>query len=459
MRHRFRESYVPTDAELKQAWATGTVVIDSNVLLGLYQYSPSTLEEFFKVLSAIKERLWLPHQAGLEFQRNRVGSLPQQRGILERLIQSVEDIDRSLGSLGLPEHHPVLDLDAIEASRNGVHDSIEVLLEQIRAALQATPEFKVGALLGAEELRDRLTLLYEGRVGEPFGEEQLQAMHKTGAARYEKETPPGYKDRTKDERSRYGDFILWKQILDHQKGVQNGPKDVLFVTNDRKEDWWLRREAELLGPRPELVREYLNEVGGLFCMYTPAEFLRASPRYLPLEISSEAIADVKRVSAHSPVVAHLRSHRMVLPDAGSRVRCLAQIFDSLSAGLVRRAGDLNSVIEGLGDLAATNTVAAPLFFSLVNETYGPIEVKPEPGGRLRDRLVGFREAATTKETFVRAGHLAWLAQALYRIRNGGFSDEELLVALFGEDYSQEAPILLDAAKAMADVDFAYRAGA
>lgn len=409
------------------------------------------------MLSAIKERLWLPHQAGLEFQRNRVGSLPQQRGILERLLQSVEGLEKNLGGLGLPEHHPVLDLGAIEASRAKVHEAIEAMLEQIRTAHQATPEFKVGELLGAEGLRDRLTALYEGRVGEPFEAEQLQAIYKEGAVRYEKEIPPGYKDRTKDERSRYGDLILWKQILDRQKGIQNGSKDAVFVTNDRKEDWWLRREAELLSPRPELVREYLDEVGGLFCMYTPADFLRASPRYLALEVSSEAIADVKRVSALSPVVAHLRSHRMVLPDLNSRIRCLAQIFDALSAGTVRRAGDLNTVIEGLGELAATNNVAAPLFFSLVNETYGPIEVKPDPGLRLRDRLVSVRESATGKEAFIRAAHIAWLAQALYRVRNDECSDEELLVALFGEDYAQEAPILLDAARALADVDFAYRA--
>jgi hypothetical protein len=339
-----------------------------------------------------------------------------------------------------------------------VGEAFDALVNEVRTALQQTPEFKAETVLQAEPVRDRVAGLFDGRVGDPLSTEELQQVYKEGADRYAREVPPGYKDRTKEEPGRYGDLVIWKQILKRQKTMAQGTRGAILVTSERKEDWWLRKEELLLGPRPELVREYLNEVGADFFMYSPAEFLRSAPQYLQLAVSSATIADVRRVSTTSPVAAVLRYQRMLLPEYAFRIRALAHIYDALASGKVQRARDLNTVIESLGEGQASNYVAAPLFFSLINESYGPMRVEPDPSLRLRDRRVHIADANATKESFVRLAHAAWLAQALFRVRYESFSEEDLLVAFFGEDYGDDAGVLLQQAKSLVASDVAYRGG-
>ena len=51
MKRTFKEWYTPTETELSRIWSEGTIILDANVLLDFYQYPPSTLAEFFKVLA------------------------------------------------------------------------------------------------------------------------------------------------------------------------------------------------------------------------------------------------------------------------------------------------------------------------------------------------------------------------------------------------------------------------
>lgn len=447
MRNQFREWYLPTEEELDDLWLRGTVVLDANVLLGLYQYPPATLAEFFKALTGVKERLWLPYHAGLEYHTNRDKSLPQQRGILNGLVTRIEELSSSLDRLGIPEHHPTLDLQGMGAGRKEVKETLERLLQRVRDALNNTPEFDADAILRGEPIRNALTELFLGRVGDKLESSELQEIYKEGEERYARSQPPGFKDINKQIPERYGDLVIWKEILKHQKGVEE-PRGTLFVTNDRKEDWWLRKNDRLLGPRPELVREYMTEVGGDFFMYTPADFLNNVQVRLSVTISAEAIADVRRISAASPVTEFLRLQRMVLPELPIRIRGLNGIYEAIASGKIQRVSDVNSAIENLGEPFYSNDVETPLFFSLVSPDYGVLAIPSNPMLRLRERPIGLTERASSKDEFISSAHAGWLAQALYRVRNERFSDEELLVGFFGEDYPPEAGPLLEKARGL-----------
>lgn len=455
MRGDFPEWYAPTEEELRRSWNQGLVVLDSNVLLDLYHYPPTALDEFFTLLERLQERLWLPHRAALEYQRNRDKSFPQPREILEQLTKRIDELAGKLDRLGLPEYHPVLDLAVTEHRRLDVRGAFNRLLEPIRSALERTPVADPSVVLGSEPIRDRLTSLFAGRVGKAFTAAETDAYHVEASDRYLREIPPGYKDIKKPEPERYGDYILWKQILTHAR-VRNGDaRDVIFVTNDRKEDWWLRKEDSVIGPRPELVREYLETVGGSFRMYTPARFVQAAPTFVRLTVSTETIEEIGRVSASSPVTTVLRYQRMVLPDPASRVHALGVLYDALARGRIKTVADLQAVIEGLGEPFSSNYVEAPLFFSLIKPTYGPVQVPDDADRRLRERPCSLRNPTSTKDEFVATAHVAWIAQALYRVRLERYSDEDLLVAFFGEDYSRDAPSLLTQAKALAASDQQY----
>ncbi|MCH7586295.1 MAG: hypothetical protein IH941_14245 [Acidobacteria bacterium] len=72
MKSSFGEFYEPTDDDLARAWQAGTFVLDANVLLNLYRYGDGSRDKLIDILSALRDQLWLPHQAGLEFHRNRL---------------------------------------------------------------------------------------------------------------------------------------------------------------------------------------------------------------------------------------------------------------------------------------------------------------------------------------------------------------------------------------------------
>ena len=65
---------MPQEEELRNAWSSDKTlfIFDTNVLIKLYSYQPSTVQDFFSILEKLGNRIWLPHQVGLEFQNRRL---------------------------------------------------------------------------------------------------------------------------------------------------------------------------------------------------------------------------------------------------------------------------------------------------------------------------------------------------------------------------------------------------
>jgi PIN like domain len=450
MRTSFREWYPLTAEEIQRLWTEAMIVFDSSVLLGLYQYPAATLEVFVGVLDRIHDRTWIPHQVGLEFHRNREGRIPERRQVLDRLIREVDQLDGTVERLTWPDYHPVLDVSTTEARRQAIRESIGMLSEHLKAARDATPE--PGE---KDEIWEQITQKFAGRVGPPFTSEALAQIAAEGVRRYAKEIPPGYKDRDKDEDRRYNDLIVWKQILVQATGSDGRPaRPTILVTNDRKDDWWRRRQEKVVAPRTELIREYLDVVGEYFFMYTPDQFLEDARTYLSVSVSSQTIVDVQRVSQSSPVVHALRGQRMVLPDHWVRSAALGRLYDALHSGLIPTVAVLNDKIERLGVDFADRNVSVPLFFSLISEAYGPIRVEANDSQRLRDRSIVAVHGLDTRETFLEVAETAWLAQALYRLRYDRFREDDLLTGFFGDNPPSNAPTLLSRAQELVQVDYA-----
>jgi len=456
MRARFREWYSPTDEEVNALWSDAFFALDSNVLLELYQYPTSAREEFLGVLKALQGRLWLPYQAGLEYQIKREASLPQQRRVLEALISNIEGLASKVDRLGLPEYHPVLDVERFEHRRTTVRNALDSLMLTVQEDLAHTPEFSARVILDGDPLRDELTDLFNGAVGERFSKEEFAAICIEGATRYDKEVPPGFKDSDKPEPQRYHDLVIWREVLREGASRGGGRRSAILVTNDRKEDWWLRKAEQILGPRPELVREYMDTTGGDFYMYTPAAFLEQARHILGIEISAGTIEAVDRVSSISAIEEFLRFQRMTLPAADMRAVVLGRIYDALEAGAVRVADDINAVVDSLDESLRNSYTAVPLFFALVNEVYGLLRPTYDPDLRLRDRLVPPVDSIGDRTEFVFNADAAWVAQALYRLRYKSFTDEALLAEFFGEDYDEVAVSKLQLAREYAQKDIDRR---
>ena len=112
MKRLFSGYYRPDDDQLQNLWQTCLFILDANVLLNLYRYPEEARSEWFEILNAISERLWIPHQAALEFQENRLSVIAEQVQLydeVKNIIQESKDRLKDIDQKQLSKRHSRID--------------------------------------------------------------------------------------------------------------------------------------------------------------------------------------------------------------------------------------------------------------------------------------------------------------------------------------------------------------
>jgi hypothetical protein len=135
-----------------------------------------------------------------------------------------------------------------------------------------------------------LAQLFENKVGDSFDDQELECIRDEGRNRYKNAIPPGYKDEKKADNQKFGDLILWKEILQKSKTEK---KPIIFVTSDIKEDWFLKVSGMIVGPLPELTEEFIKETDCQFYSYPLDQFLTIASQRGLLEIHEDAIEEIE----------------------------------------------------------------------------------------------------------------------------------------------------------------------
>lgn len=285
MRNTFLGYYRPTEIEFSRLWKKCLFVLDANVLLNIYRYSPSTRQELIDILTKISDRLWVPYQAATEYQQRRLDVIEQQSSAYEQIQNSFTTAQNKLESdLKLFSRHPFINVDSFINKLKTPIDEIKRELDRLK---REHPN-----LLDGDDLRDTITDLHEGKVGLPYTKERLEEIYKIGKERYDRSTPPGFQDKNKDGMRKYGDLVLWFQILDQAKSTE---KPIIFITDDKKDDWWLKFNGKTLGPHPELIHEMLSEAKVNFYMYQTEQFMEYAHKYIDWRINRKAINEVRDI--------------------------------------------------------------------------------------------------------------------------------------------------------------------
>lgn len=335
MKNIYPGFYPPTDDELKALWADALFGFDANVLLNLYRYSTDTTNDFLTALEKVKDRCWLCHQVGLEYHRNRITVIESQERSYESILSKLSACDSDLGN---KRNHPYLS----DTTRKKLQD----VSAEIKTEFQPQKE-ALAKLKGNDSIRDRLSALFEGRIGDRFDDARLQEIYDVGERRFASHIPPGFEDaKTKAEPARmYGDLVLWFQLMADAK---NQGRPLVFVSDDSKKDWW---DTELKAPpcpRPELVEEFQRETSKRFFMYKPQDFLVELQKRHQAQVKEAAIKEVKAMGqyerANHALTAILEwqdgnrqlspeavkallaeQERLILNEAGSRIAQLGRL--------------------------------------------------------------------------------------------------------------------------------------
>jgi hypothetical protein len=175
----------------------------------------------------------------------------------------------------------------------GLLGEIEKSKKKIASHAKASKK-DIYELLTHDKLRDRLESSFSENVGKFYCWEELQKAYEKAELRFRLGIPPGLRDQENKENYRkYGDAILWFQLIDH---VRIQKKPLVFITDDSKDDWWKFDGAKQLCPRSELVQEMFIETNELLYMYKGYNFLEIGAKVFNLEAKPEVIEDAKEVS-------------------------------------------------------------------------------------------------------------------------------------------------------------------
>jgi hypothetical protein len=253
------------------------------------------------ILQQVADRLWVPHQAALEYQRNRLEVISKQRAAYHEIESLLTDtLSRLKTSLRSYTRHPLIDVQELLKS---VEVVIDKQVSEIREVCKKHPDWLV-----QDPLQGELTTLLEGRVGPEYAAEQLVKIFRDGDERYRKSVPPGFQDaKSKPSDSKYGDLVLWMQLID--KG-NSGKRAMVLITDDAKDDWWWKHEGKTIGPRPELVAEMKYRAGVEFYMYPSDRFMLYARQFLNSQVTKQTIEEVREVRESDEI--HVREWQRFL---------------------------------------------------------------------------------------------------------------------------------------------------
>lgn len=265
MKSDFFAWYPKTPDELSALWDEAIFVPDTNVLLHCLRHAADVRDELLKVFEALGDALWIPHQVGLEFHRRRLDVEFHSSDAFERLRRDYETVvNQARDRVRQLRAHPTISVERELAAVDAFEADFIERLEEAKA------KFSIEDLNQAVE---KLLQLFEGRVGPAWVPEKVDALTKEGEKRYAKKTPPGYGDIKKEVPDRYGDLMIWKDLIDKAKA---DARPIIFISDDAKEDWWRIDHGRKLGARPELIEEFKAEAGQLFHIYEFRQFLRVA---------------------------------------------------------------------------------------------------------------------------------------------------------------------------------------
>ncbi|HFP9202286.1 TPA: PIN-like domain-containing protein [Raoultella ornithinolytica] len=310
MRNNFDGFYGINEGTVANIFTSNETVFifDTNILLTLYRCEEETRNQFFTIWRKVKEQCWFPYHVCLEYQRNRLGVVKGSRDSLSSIHKKINSTIVSLQN----ELNDGTYSKTISRYSN-LHGELDELFEKINNLVSEfgsnsinTRNDKIDFFSSHDVIRDQIDELTEGHIGpEPDSQETINTINSLGKTRYKYNIGPGFED-AKDKKNQfysykninydgeYGDYYVWHQILDYVTANPN--KDVVYVTNDAKSDFFFKIDGKVRGPNESLITEMKSRGAKKFVLQNIDTFLHHAKTHLNAEIDDATISELTNAS-------------------------------------------------------------------------------------------------------------------------------------------------------------------
>ena len=234
------------------------IVLDTNVILALGKYSLESSELLLELFYNCKELLWIPNQVFKEYNANKDKIFGDIKKRYEKLEKNLLEVNKKNGQNlisalknSIKYNYP--EIDNLKSELMTKTDELSKIIESYKDKFgnedQKTTESN-------NEIVDKIKkfvsdLEKNNQIGEKISFRNKIEIISEGELRYKYRLPPGYKDNNKDGVKKFGDLFIWKEIL--ELPTQKPIKNIIFVTDDSKNDWWKEKSIFI---RDELLIEF-----------------------------------------------------------------------------------------------------------------------------------------------------------------------------------------------------------
>lgn len=300
-------------------------VIDTNILLNLYLAQEQTRTDILSAIRELDNRVWIPYQVALEYQKNRIDKIAESRKSYKKLANQLDTILQPpiqekffKQILGDSQYHSLFKynpnfkslfndkykeiLNIFEQNRPNLNKVISEIKDQLNQLTKVYPQVN-----GDDPIRNELDIIFHNKVGAPFKtQDELDEIFTQGEERYMQQIPPGFKDSDKTDtyfdnglkyKAKFGDLLIFNQICNY--ATDNSIKNIILITEDNKEDWHEIYEFEgekYLGARKEIKQEAKNTANiDNFIILDTEKFLRLQAKNNSVQIHKESIKEVKEI--------------------------------------------------------------------------------------------------------------------------------------------------------------------
>lgn len=245
--------------QIMQAKDKSLIVLDTNVLFSVVLNSYYAGLNILRILETCKNLIWIPHHVYREYNKNKArifkSLIKKEDKLINLLKKSLESSKNDMQNK-INTQLNIVDttINELEKELNSKYDDLYNIIANYEDKLKN----EVASVnTNNNKLKNELEkfvneLNKDNRISENIKFSEYLEILKEGETRYKYLIPPGYKDNCKGEKgdnieekiynNKFGDLFIWKEILKLPEKMREeralNIENIIFITDDLKEDWW-----------------------------------------------------------------------------------------------------------------------------------------------------------------------------------------------------------------------------
>jgi len=229
------------------------IIFDTSFWLDIYRNLPDTIKIITSALNKedFLNKIYIPSFVEKEFNKNKNKIISEHKTLNIKVKNALNEAIKNgkkaiLGAIQTQKNRYKIENNSVENNINKLLDEIENNSNSFLSEndIENDTYLEVERIFYTIKSKNYIDILTKNDILDLFI---------NGENRYKQKMPPGFMDTNKDKKGGflYGDLIIWKEIIAF---AHKNKKDILFVTNDTKKDWF---ENDLF--HPKLIEEFKKE--------------------------------------------------------------------------------------------------------------------------------------------------------------------------------------------------------